>query len=315
MKAAAICGSDVHVWRLPLEGNEERFSLIQGHEPCGVIKSIGEGVTKVKPGDRVVVYHYLGCGDCEFCSKGEFYYCTEGIRGYGWHVHGSMADFLLTDERNCLPLPNELTFIDGAFISCIAATAFSALTKLDVSGRDTLLISGLGPVGLCASFFGKVAGARVIGVDITKDRLDFAKSLDFNELIDASKSDVSAEVKKLTKNRGATAAFDSTGVVEATKNTIKSLGYHGRMVFAGMSFSKEGLNLSDGSLGAMWNQIKIMGTLVYPKYMYWDIARFMIDHNIQLEKIVTHKFNLDDGIEAMKVADSGKAGKIIFTWD
>jgi len=315
MKAAAVCGSDVHVWRLPLNGNEERFSLIQGHEPCGIVKSIGDGVTKVKPGDRVVIYHYLGCGDCGYCSKGEYFYCTEGIRGYGWHVHGSMADLVLTDEQNCLPLPPELSFVDGAFISCIAATAYSSLLKMDVSGRDTLLISGLGPVGLCGALFGKAAGSRVIGVDICSERLDFAKSLGFNEVLDASKVDVASEVYAMTGGRGASAAFDSTGVVDATKNSMKSLGYYGRMVFAGMSFSSEGLNLSDGSLGAMWKQLKIMGTLVYPRYMYWDISRYMIDHKIPLEQIVTHRFSITDGVEAMKVADTGTTGKVLLTWD
>ena len=315
MRVSAVCGSDVHVWRLPLEGNEERFSLIQGHEPCGIVKSVGAGVTKVKPGDRVVVYHYLGCGYCEYCSQGEYYYCTEGTRGYGWHVHGSMADLVLTDEQNCLPLPPELSFVDGAFISCIAATAYSALSKLDVSGRDTLLVSGLGPVGLCEALFGKAAGARVIGVEISPERLDLAKSLGIEELIDSSKVDVSTEVYKMTKGQGASAAFDSTGVVDATKNTIKSLGYHGRMVFAGMSFSPEGLNLSDGSLGAMWKQLKIMGTLVYPRYMYWEISRFLIDHEIPLEKIVTHRFKIEDGVEAMRVADTGKTGKVLINWE
>lgn len=315
MKIAAVCGSDVHVWRLPLKGNEERFSIIQGHEPCGIVQSIGSGVTKVKPGDRVVVYHYLGCGDCEYCSKGEFYYCTEGIRGYGWHVHGSMADLLLTDEQNCLLLSPELSFVDGAFISCIAATAYSALLKLDVSGRDTLLVSGLGPVGLCECIFGKAAGAQVIGVDISKERLQLAESLGLKELINASEVDVPKEVYKLTKGKGASAAFDSTGVVEATKNTIRSLGYHGKMVFAGMSFSSDGLNLSDGSLGAMWKQLTIMGTLVYPRHLYWSIARFMIDHNIQFDKVVTHKFQIEKGVEAMQVADTGKAGKVLLMWD
>jgi len=315
MKVAAICGSDVHYYRFSSTGPDtERFQFIQGHEPCGVVKSIGPSVTKVKPGDPVVIYHYRGCGYCEYCSSGDYFYCKEGRRGYGWHVDGSMADFVLTDERNCLLLPPELSFVDGAFIACIAGTAYSSLKKLEVSGRDTLLVNGLGPVGLVMVMCGKASGARVIGVDIIEERLSLAKDIGCDEVLDASYTDVPQAVFELTKGQGASAGFDSTGVPAANENCIRAMGFYGRVVFVGMSYSEEGINLGSGDLTFMYKQLKLMGSVVYPRNMYWEITRFLIEHKIPLESIVTHRFPIKKGVEAMQLADSGRCGKIIFEW-
>jgi len=150
----------------------------------------------------VVVYHYLGCGYCEYCSAGEYYYCDKMTRAHGVHVHGSMADYLLTDERNCLTLPIELSFVDGMFIACIAGTAYSSIKKLRFSGHDTLLVNGLGPLGLVTALFGKRLGAFVIGADVIEERLSLARDIGIDEVLDASRIDVAQEVNKLTKGRG-----------------------------------------------------------------------------------------------------------------
>ncbi len=314
MKAAAICGSDVHYYRLPGKGPDtERFKFIQGHEPCGVVHAVGPGVTKVRSGDPVVVYHYLGCGHCEHCAAGDYFYCTEGRRGYGWHVDGSMADYILADERNCLPLPSELSWTDGAFIACIAGTAYSSLKKLEVSGRDTVLVNGLGPVGLVMVMLAQASGARVIGVDVTAERLALARDLGC-EVLDAAHHDVPTEVFEMTKGQGASAGFDSTGVPAANANCIRAMGFYGRVVFVGMSYIQDGINLGSGDLTFMYKQLKLMGNTVYPRHMYWEITRFLIEHGIRLERIVTHRFALEEGVQAMRVADDGRCGKIVFEW-
>ena len=109
---------------------------------------VGEGVSPALVGTRVSVYHYRGRGVCRHCLAGEIVFCA-GKRGYGWHVHGADADFLLTDARNCCPLPDELTHLDGSFQACAAGTAYAALRKLEaVPGAPTCAVVGLGPVGL-----------------------------------------------------------------------------------------------------------------------------------------------------------------------
>lgn len=315
MRTAAICGSDVHYYRLPSTGPDAvRFQFIQGHEPSGVVAAVGPGVTYVKLGDRVSVYHYLGCGHCEPCYRGDYFYCEAGTRGYGWHVHGSMADFILTYERNCLVLPDQLSFVDGAFTACIAGTAYSALTKLGISGRDTLVVNGLGPLGLVMVMMARAAGARVIGVDPVRERIELASSAGANHLLDPTDTDVPQAVYDLTDGRGASAAFDSTGVPAANAACIKAMGYYGRAVFAGLSYLGEGVNLGSLDLGFMRKQLLLMGSSVFPIHLYWELVRFLIAHRIPLDTIVTHRFPIERGVEAIELANTGRCGKIIFEW-
>ena len=114
-----------------------------------------------------MVYHIVGCGLCDECRPGYEIGCTDPARAaYGWQRDGGHADFLLAEERSCLPLPDSLSFVDGALVSCGFGTAWEALLRLEVSGRDGLLVTGLGPVGLAAAMLGRALGAGpVYGVD------------------------------------------------------------------------------------------------------------------------------------------------------
>src|SRR5262245_57196219 len=103
MKAGGLCGSDLHLYRQSVDARADN-NIIPGHEPSGVVYAIGPEVTHVNVGDRVSVYHYLGCGHCEQCLAGNLMWCDER-RGYGGPIHGSDADLILTDARNCCPLP------------------------------------------------------------------------------------------------------------------------------------------------------------------------------------------------------------------
>ena len=175
MKAAGLCGSDLHLYRQTAEqrvGND----TIPGHEPSGIVDAVGEGVQGVRVGDRVTVYHYRGCGHCKHCLAGYIQWCPER-RGYGGPIHGSDADLLLTDERNCLPLPEELSFVHGAAIACYLGTAYSAMRKLQVSGEDTVVIFGQGPVGLGGLIVAKALGGRVIAVEPIAERRALASEL------------------------------------------------------------------------------------------------------------------------------------------
>jgi len=92
------------------------------------------------------------------------------------------------------------------------------------------------------------------------------------------------------------------------------MAYHGKIVFAGKSYSHNGINLGKVELGFLRKQLILIGTLTYPKHMYWEITRFLIEHKIPLESIVTHRFSIGDGIEAMQFAETGRCGKVIFEW-
>ncbi len=151
VKVSAICGSDLHFYHAAPDYLKtyiySKKEIISGHEPSGVVYKTGKKVTNIKIGDRVSIYHYIGCEHCKHCLSGNIMFCKEKL-GLGWNVHGANAKYLRIKAKNCLPLSDKLSFIDGAFLSCIASTAYSALKKINPFGNDTLTIFGLGPVGL-----------------------------------------------------------------------------------------------------------------------------------------------------------------------
>jgi D-arabinose 1-dehydrogenase-like Zn-dependent alcohol dehydrogenase len=162
MRASTICGSDIRaIYREHLGVGAEAYQgVIAGHEPSGEVVAVGPGTIRFRPGDRVVVYHICGCGQCDECRHGYEIGCHQPERAaYGWQRDGGHADYLLAEERSCLRLPDELSFVDGACVACGFGTAYEALLRANVSGNDRLLVTGLGPVGLAVAMLGRAMGA------------------------------------------------------------------------------------------------------------------------------------------------------------
>lgn len=313
LKVAAICGSDLHVYRRPKSHFANKEPWIPGHEPAGVVAELGECCDRVKVGDRVTIYHWLGCGHCRYCLSGYMQWCPNR-RGLGQpDAVGPDADYIVVDERNCLLLPDELSFDDGAMIACIAATGFSATRKLKLNGEDTLVVFGQGPVGLTGVIFGKALGARVIGVDITDERLTLGKKLGADEVLNPNKVDLVQAIRDLTGGMGADAAFETSGSAAGHQGVIDVLRYGGRASFVGVGSQGPTVNLS----AIIGKQLTLMGSFVMPIHYYWDLVEFMIQHDLpaKYQQMITHRFKITEAPAAFKLADSGKVGKIVFVWD
>src|SRR5919201_1578696 len=178
IKASGMCGSDLHTYRAPggtaaigIRGRGE--PVIAGHEPCGVVAAVGPGVSEAQArvGQRVMNHHYAGCGVCKHCRTGWSQMCLEGSIVYGANGHGGHAPYMKAPAYTVVPLPDELCFEAGAAISCGTGTAFGALRRLNLAGRDTIAIFGQGPVGLSATMLAKAMGARVITIDVSPDMI------------------------------------------------------------------------------------------------------------------------------------------------
>ncbi|MDQ3896722.1 MAG: alcohol dehydrogenase catalytic domain-containing protein, partial [Actinomycetota bacterium] len=181
VRASSICGSDLRaIYREHLgTGPEAYCDVVAGHEPCGEIVATGPGTKRFAVGDRVALYHIAGCGLCPDCRAGYMVSCTSPLRAaYGWQRDGGHADYLLAEESTCVPLLEPLTWEDGACVACGFGTAYQALRRAGVSGRDAVLVVGLGPVGLAAGLLAKALGAtQVIGTDPVESRGELALSL------------------------------------------------------------------------------------------------------------------------------------------
>lgn len=308
LKAGGLCGSDLHLYR---QNKEQRAgnTTIPGHEPSGVVVALGAGVNTVQVGDRVSVYHYRGCGSCRQCLEGNLMWCPDR-RGYGGPIHGSDADLILTDARNALPLPDEFSFAAGAMMACNAGTGFSAISKLNVSGRHTVAIMGQGPVGLAGTLFAKALGARVIVVEPQQARRELALSLGADEAIDPTATDAVAAIRDLTHGEGADAAFETSGHGSGQNAAVEGLRLGGRAVFVGIGHQEKTLNPSQ----IIGRQLTLMGSFVLPIYQYYDMLRFVQDRKVPLDAMVTHRFSIDQAVEAFELFDSGATGKVIFEW-
>ncbi len=180
-RASTICGSDLRaIYREHLgHGPEAYQDVIAGHEPAGEIVEVGPGCRRFRAGDRVALYHIAGCGLCHDCREGYMISCTSPFRAaYGWQRDGGHADFVVAEEATCVALPDALSYVDGACVACGFGTAYQALWRAGVSGRDAVLITGMGPVGMGAGLLAHALGAPlVIGVDVAPERLELAQRI------------------------------------------------------------------------------------------------------------------------------------------
>lgn len=301
--ASGICGSDL----TPYRGAREQHT-VSGHEPCGLVAALGAGVTGWTVGDRVIVHHYGGCGVCDFCRIGYDQLCRNGHETYGFGHDGGNADYIRVPARCLVPLPDELSFAEGAAIACGTATAYMALKKLDISGRDTLAVYGQGPVGLSATLLGKAMGARVLAVDLSVDRLGLSQQLGADLLINPSDADPIASIRAATHGDGADATIDCTGNATARAQTVRSARVFGRACFVG----EGGTVTLDPSPDIIHRHLTLYGSWTFPSVGLSECARWIVDRRIPLSKLITHQFSLDDAEQAFQLFEQGNTGKCVF---
>src|SRR5882724_5926980 len=207
MKASGMCGSDLHQYRRP-KGQPQATGIpvnegpvIVGHEPCGVVIAVGGAVDAkmARRGQRMMVHHYQGCTQCNHCRSGWQQLCQEvPVKVYGGNEHGGHAKYMKVPANTLVPLHEELSFTAGAAISCGSGTAYGALRRMNISGRDTIAIFGQGPVVLAGTQFAKAMGARVIALDTNQQRLERAREFGADELVNPGSNDPVAAIKELT---------------------------------------------------------------------------------------------------------------------
>lgn len=311
MRAAGLCGSDLPPYRSSPEELIDRASIIAGHEPCGEVAEVGDGARGVAVGDRVMVHHYSGCRRCEHCLTGWTQLCIEGSKVYGAHEHGGDADYELVEDYMCVPMPDALSYEAGAACACGTGTAYQALKRLGISGRDTLAVFGQGPVGLSATCLGAAMGARVVAIDPVPERRALATKLGAWETIDPGDSDAVDVVHGLTQGKGADATLDATGIEQARLNAVHSTRIWGRACFVG----ERGTVTFEPSPDIIHRQLTLMGSWTFSTTVLAELADFVVDRAVPLDDLITHRFPLAEAEAAFKLFDTAATGKVVFVWE
>ncbi|MEQ1763519.1 MAG: alcohol dehydrogenase catalytic domain-containing protein, partial [Pyrinomonadaceae bacterium] len=239
-----ICGTDLHIVRgeYPVSPG-----LVIGHEPVGVIEELGEGVSGYEIGDRVLVGAITPCGQCRACLSAQWAQCGHGsdyeaLGGwrFGNTINGAQAEYLLVPsaQANLAKIPDELTDEQVVLLADIASTGFSGAESGGVKIGDSVVVFAQGPIGICAAIGARLMGASlVIGVDGDKTRLEMAKSMGVDLVLNYKEQDVLAEIRKLTDG-GTDVAIEALGTQATFENCLRALRPGGTLSSLGVYSGK-----------------------------------------------------------------------------
>ena len=319
-----ICGTDSHIWR---EEYPVANGRIVGHEPVGVVEQVGEAVLGYEVGDRVVVGAITPCGACYFCQHGDFSQCagyedTWGIIG-GWRLGNSMdgvqADYFRVPyaQANLAKIPDGLSDEEVMFVTDIATTGISAAETANVRIGDSVVVYAQGPIGLSATAGARLMGAAlVIAVDSNPVRLEMAKKMGADVLINFKEEDPVAKVKALTGGRGADVAIEALGIQETFENCLKSVRPAGVVSSLGVYGDKVTVPLEGFIYGI--GDIDIRSTLCPGGKVRMQALMSMVQAGrLDLGQLVTHRFTLDQIEEAYPLFSNQEDGvlKVAITTD
>jgi NADPH:quinone reductase-like Zn-dependent oxidoreductase len=241
MRVRACALNHLDLWlRRGLPSMQIPLPHIPGSDIAGEVAKVGEGVARVKAGDRVLLAPGISCGQCEQCLAGRDNFCRDYTL-FGAGVDGGCAEYVASPAVNVIPIPAKLTFEEAAAIPLAFLTAWHMLiTRAQLRPGETVLVLGAGSgVGSAAIQIAKVAGARVIATAGSEAKLRKAKELGADDWIDHSGQDIAQEVKRLTNRRGVDVVFEHVGAATWEKS-IRSLAAGGRLVTCGATTGYEG---------------------------------------------------------------------------
>jgi L-iditol 2-dehydrogenase len=229
VRACGICGTDLHIYNGHFPAP---MPLIQGHEFSGEIVEVGSAVTGVSKGDRVTADINISCGKCFFCRMGQKLFC-EHIVQLGVHINGAFAEYVKAPEVNVYRIPDEMTWEEAAYIEPLAC-AIRGQERANVTMGSTVAIIGAGPMGLVHALLSKLNGAsKVIITEMNASRIEKAKSLGIDHVINAAETDPVQAVKDLTEGRGADFVIEAVGAVPTYQQAFGMVRRGGVLVVYG----------------------------------------------------------------------------------
>lgn len=293
VKYVGICGSDMP--RAMVSG-AYHYPTITGHEFSGEVAELGDNVENLKVGQKVTVAPLIPCGTCEFCKKGEFALC-ETYQFLGSRNDGGFAEYVRVPKANILPIPEGLDLETAAGIEP-ASISYQAVSKTNIKVGDTVAVVGCGPIGQFAIQWAKIFGAsKVIAVDVLEDKLQLAKELGADVIVNSKECNAVEKVLEIT-NGGVQAVIETAGIKFTEEQSVLMCRKHGRVIYLGISHDE--LRFSAKTLDRiMRGEIIIQGSwnsysAPFPGIAWSATLDFMKKGQIVFKPMISHRIKLEE---------------------
>jgi Zn-dependent alcohol dehydrogenase len=322
--AVAICHSDVHLVRGEWANWSVNPPVVAGHEAAGVVLDVGPGVTRVAPGDRVVISLLRSCGRCFYCTLGEPFLC-EGKFALAREkrIHnrngepinqgistGAFAEAVVVDQSQVAPIPDEMPLDRACLLACGVITGFGAvINTVQVRPGNSVVVIGTGGVGLNTVQGARVSGAYpIIAVDVLDQKLEAARTFGATHTLNAKQVDVAAEVRQLTGGRGADYSFVTVGNPAALAQSLGLVRRNGTVVAVGMPGTGATVAIPMGDF--VHNGQRIIGSKMGSTRLNVDVPRLVALYQsgqLKLDELITGRYPLEHINEAIESMERGEA--------
>lgn len=303
IETSGLCHTDIHAakgdWPV-----KPKLPFIPGHEGIGIVEAVGKGVTWIKEGDRVAI-PWLGyaCGICEYCNSGWETLCESQLNT-GYSIDGTHAEYAIGYARHIVKVPDGIDPLDAAPLTCAGVTTYKAVKVSEARSSDLVAVFGIGGLGHLALQYAKVIGASVVAVDLFDEKLQLAKELGADYVVNARSQDPVEEIKKLG---GADAAISLAVAPKAFEQAFHSLRRGGRLVF--VALPGEGyvqLPIFDTVL----NGIHVIGSIVGTRT---DLEETFQLHKAGRTKVIYETRHLHNVQEAFEEVEKAQAkARLVF---
>lgn len=298
IKRIGICGSDIHVYygKHPFTP----YPVVQGHEYSGVVEAVGDGVTKVKPGQKVTARPQIVCGKCRPCKRGDYNVC-DNLKVRGFQAPGCAEDLHITEEEKVVALPDSLSFEEGAMVEPLSVATHSTKRGL-ACGRgcegENVLVLGAAMIGNLVAQVAKYRGAKNVAICAHSNqmRIDLAKKHGIENAFLTKEKSVADAVQEYFGDYGYDLAFEATGSEQALNDAIHTIQKGGDIVVLSVF---EEIPRVDMSVAGD-NEKKLIGTLMYKHEDYEESVKLLSDGVINTEGLVTKHFKFEEYPDAYK---------------
>jgi alcohol dehydrogenase len=302
VKATGLCRSDWHGWM----GHDPDISLphVPGHELAGVVEATGKDVVQWNVSDRVTLPFVCGCGKCPQCASGNHQVCDRQFQP-GFTQWGSFAEYVAIDyaDVNLIQLPDEIDFVTAASLGCRFVTSFRAIVEQGkVSAGQWVAVHGCGGVGLSAIMIATAVGANVVGIDISEEKLDFARSIGAVATVNGTTTeDVVETIVDLTEG-GAHVSIDALGSPVTCFNSIANLRKRGKHIQVGLMLAeqKQSAVPMDKIIA---NELEILGSHGMQAHKYPALLALIRAGKLSPEKLVKKTISLEEAPDELANMD------------